>query len=344
MVAALFAVPAAAQQTALAARAASARTDALASLAAIARPCPRLGARDVVGGAASPEQLAEAGAREAAYAAEGIATLDRAMADPAVTERGRRDLQALGGWSVAASLGNAALLRLAEAAQRPPAIPAGASHPLQALSQTEQSLAQAARRQSMPPEAAQAIASMGAALGRCRVSLGTELVQANAELIRADVDRARSTDELDRIADRYRLREYGGTFSVQLAQRRAQLIAAASVARPSAPPPPSGPPPAHLAAVRRSIAASRSGNSRAALAELSDDVVLSTPEGIFRGKADVARAVESQRARGRSGTIGEPVVSGGRIMTSGSVSGFPVATSYSVDGRNKIRRIDISLR
>ncbi|MDB5816488.1 MAG: hypothetical protein JWQ11_128, partial [Rhizobacter sp.] len=98
-----------------------------------------------------------------------------------------------------------------------------------------------------------------------------------------------------------------------------------------------------LAVAKRFADASQGGNERAALAELSRDVVMNTPNGSYRGIDQVTVAVRQQSSSGGGGSLGTPRIDGDRILASGTAKGFRITTTFSFDGDNHISRIDISL-
>ncbi|MCU0884346.1 MAG: nuclear transport factor 2 family protein [Beijerinckiaceae bacterium] len=299
--------------------------------------------------------LAQAAGRERASIDEVMATLRRVAQDQTIGEEGRGRLFALGSWQVVSSAGRLTLLRIAEQARVDPQMADGAPHPLAPLLELAGLLDQF-RGSGISGAAAMAVGRIRNRLDQCRSGLARAVIEANEPAIRTALADARTTADVRAVGQRHRLAEDGAGLSVtgsyvqrlrtlaeaEAAQaadaaRRASRNAPARLPAPAA----SAVSPAQLAAAQRFITASNKGNEAAALAELSEDIELRTPEGVFRGKAEVREAVRRQSASGRSGTMGPPQSDGARVFARGRVGAFSVVSDYEFNSANKINRIVI---
>lgn len=319
------------------------------------RPCPQLGDLDYVAGARDPEILAQAAGRERASIDEVMGTLRRVAQDQTIGEDGRARLFALGSWQIVSAAGRLTLLRIAEQARIDPQMTDGSAHPLTPLLELAGLLDQI-RGSGIAGAAEQAVGRIRSRLDQCRSGLARAVIEANEPAIRTALADARTSAEVRAVGQRHRLAADGAGLSVtetyeqrlrKLAEAEAaQAAEAARRASRNAPvraPAPAAPAvsPAQMAAAQRFITASNNGNEAAALAELAEDIELRTPEGVFRGKAEVRDAVRRQSARGQSGTMGAPQSDGDRIFARGRVGAFPVTSYYEFNSANKINRIVI---
>lgn len=331
---------------------AEARSGALAGLSAIEqRPCPDFGTTDYVEGISDPAQLRAARASEFQYVRSSLDSLNRMAADSRLSAQGKQQLAALGSWNIATSLSNWTLLTIAEQAMVDPQVAAGAPFPLALIDGASSDAARLDLRM-LAPEAAGAVQRMRSALARCASAGYQSLLTRNEDSFGAEVDRSRTNDELAALAARYQLSRAPQDPTVQAFQkriesRRTQL--AAMVRTPKAPPAgrPAAAPPAFTAqqmeTTRRFLRAAATSNEQGALRELSDDVVMATPNGVYRGRSEVAAAVREQNANGRSGSMGEPFADSRGIAVRGRVSSFGVISRFSFNAANKINRINVSL-
>lgn len=307
------------------------------------RPCPALGERSYVAGMASPDELAAAADREMASARASMRTLERLIGDPEVSDKGRGDLVSLGSWTVAQSLANWTLLRLAQQALVDPQVAANQPFPTDVSASTENTLAQFAAARALIPNAVMLIGRLRDATARCGTVTREAIMAANEPAIRSAIEGARTPDELRQVDALYRLRRGGGRAALLAMYDDRMRVITPRIARvPSAPPPASGPSQAQLATARRFVAAASRQDRAAALAELTDDVQLSTPQGSYSGKTEVSQMVAQQSANGSSGSLSPPQISGDRVVSAGRASGFNVVTRFEFSG-NKISRITVRL-
>lgn len=311
------------------------------------RPCPQPGTRDYVAGARDDAALSVAAEAEYAGLTDIMATMRRVAGDPAVSTEGRTRLLTLGGWQIVAASSRLSLLRLAQQARAETALDDGAAHPITLLLDHRRLLDQLSAP-GLDGAALAALARVRSRIDVCRQEIGAAIIAANEPAIGSALAAARSSAEARAIADRHRLLADGAGLPVTTRyQQRLNALMEAEAARmrtatrstpPAAAAIPSLPS-AWLAAARRFVTASNQGNEAAALAELADEIELRTPEGVFRGKAQVREAVRRQSARGLSGRMGEPQSDGRRIFANGRVGAFNVTSIFDFNDAAKISRI-----
>jgi hypothetical protein len=345
----------------------SARKDAEAGTRALEqRPCPALGNRSYIRGLSDAQQLVAAADRERAYVDGALRQLQQIGSDPKLAPEQRRNLQALASWSIAASMANWSMLQVAQQALANPLVENGRPHPAGLIEGARDRLSAIGGNPSMSADAASVVRRQTAALERCSGTFLAEIFKLNQPQLEAAIEGAGSTADLNRLEQVYRTRDavtggYGADSLDKLAMRRASIAEAERVARERAAVASaeeaarrqaeaekrqaelnarlSG----YLVVAKRFADATRNGNERAALAELSRDVVMSTPNGTYRGIDEVAGAVRQQSSSGQSGSLGTPQIAGDRIIAIGSTSGIRITTTFGFDTSNRISRLDISL-
>ena len=330
------------------------------------RPCPALGDRNYLRGMTQPQQLAVAADKERTYQDGALRQLQQLVRDPQLAEQTRSELQALASWSIAASMASWSMLQTAQQALANPLIAPGQPYPAAAIEGARERLRQTAANGALAPDAAGVIRRQMAAVDRCRKSFGAAIFKLNQPQFDAAVDSARSVADLGRVEQDYRARDaagegYGADSLDKLTARRTALAETDRVARDNASAVSAADAakrraeaesrqaelraklPAYLAVAKRFAEASQSGNERAALAELSRDVVMNTPQGSYRGIDRVVAAVRQQSASGAGGSLGTPRIEGDRIVANGNSGGYRITTFFGFDGDNRIARIDISI-
>ena len=345
---ALTALPGGPADAAAVDRVAPARDAAQRSLASIEnRPCPAPGDNGYVGNT-DPSQLNAAADGQLAFARQSVGTLDRLAADPQLSPEAREELTALGSWTVARSLGDYAVLRLAQQAAADPRIAPGQPFPTDLSETTGETLARLGTARPLLPAAAALIQRLRQAVTRCSRTMLGAVMTVNRPYVLDAIRDAASPADLNRIDGLYRLRRNGDEVSAALLIAWQDRMRAVTPRVASAPPRPtpdretSGPSPAQLATVRRFVTAANGQNRSAALAELTDDVQLITPNGRYQGKDQVAQAVASQAAQGSSGALGQPSIRGGSVVAGGRAAGFSVVTTFEFNGA-KISRMTVRL-
>lgn len=308
------------------------------------RPCPAFGDRTYINGLNGADQLATAADREIGNARQAMQTLERLVNDPDVSEKARANLVGLGSWTVAQSLANWTLLRLGQQAQVDPAIVPGQPFPTDIATGAQNTLAQFAAARALTPDAAMLVGRLRDATGKCAMAAREAVMATNDAAIRSAIAGARSPDDLRRINETFQIRQAGGRTPVLAAwEDRLRAVTPRSTRAPAvAATTSSGPTQAELAVVRRFVAAANRQDKSGALAELTDDVQLITPNGRYSGKAEVSQAVAQQSSKGSSGGLSAPTISGGNIVSSGRASGFNVVTYFELRG-GKISRMTIRL-
>jgi hypothetical protein len=352
----------------------SARKDAQTGTATLEqRPCPVLGDRNYLRGLSDPQQLIAAAEQERTYEEGALRQLEQIARDPQLSNKQRPPLLALASWSISASLANWSMLQLAQQALADPLVAQGKPYPTAGIESARERLRQVSENGSLNPEAADIVRRQSSVLERCSKGFATAVFKLNQPQFEAAIESAGSGAELDRVEKLYRYREaaagnYGGDSLDRLTARRTAIAEIERVARENAAVVSAAEAakrqeenqrwqaenakrqaeleaklPGYLAVAKRFTEAAQSGNERAALAQLSNDVVMTTPQGNYRGINNVADAVRRQSASGSSGSLGNPRIESGRILANGNSSGFRITTYFSFDEANKISRIDISL-
>ncbi len=330
------------------------------------RPCPAFGDRKYLRGMTDAQQLSNGAEKERLYQETALRQLQQIAGDPKLEQRQRSDLQALAGWSIAASMANWSLLQVAQQALANPLIASGQPYPGAGLEGARERVRRTADSGAMPAEAAAVLRRQAGALDRCVQSFNAAIFKLNQPQFDAAVDAAANLSELGRVEQQYRTREaasggYAADSLDKLTARRTVLAEADRVARENASAVGAADAakrraeaeqrqaemrarlPTHLAVAKRFAEASQSGNERAAVAELARDVVMVTPQGTFRGIDEVVGAVRRQSASGKGGSLGTPQIADDRIVSSGQSSGYRITTTFSFDADNRISRLTISL-
>lgn len=345
----------------------AARKDAESGTASLEqRPCPVLGDRTYVRGLSDGSQLTAAAQKERAYEDGAVQQLQQMARDPKLAPRQRADLQGLASWSIAASMANWSILQLAQQALANPLIAAGQPSPTVIIESASARAHQLADNNTLAPDAAAVVRRQGVALDRCTKSFTAAIFKLNQPQFDAAIGGAKSNAELNQLEQLYHARDaasagYGGDSLDKLASRRAELTEAEQQARDNANAANAADAakrqaeaekrraelrarlPAYLAVAKRFAEASQAGNERAALAELSQNVIMTTPQGSYRGIDQVTLAVRQQAAAGQKGSLGTPRIEGDRILANGSSGGYQLTTTFSFDESNHISRMDITL-
>lgn len=331
---------------------AESRSGALAGLSVVeARRCPALGETGYVEGIGDSAQLRNARLGEIDFVHSGLSSLGQMAGDGRLSAAGRQQLMALGSWNVVSSLTNWTMLTIAEQALVDPQVAPGGPFPLSLIDSASAEMSRLDLRY-LAPEAGAAVQRLRSALGRCAAASYQSLLARNESSFASEVERARSTEELNALAARYQLSRASTdpaakAFLDRIEARRARLAALVRTPRASA-----GAAPAVAAAAftpvqmetaRRFARAASSGNEQGALKELAEDVVMSTPSGTYRGRNEVAAAVREQNRSGKSGSMGEPFGDARGIGMRGRVGSFGVTSRLGFNADNKINRINVSL-
>lgn len=311
------------------------------------RPCPNLGDTGYVSGVGDAARLAAASSRELSTASTALMTLQRMLQDPELTPKGQGELRFLGSWTVAAAMARWTLLRIAEQGLVDPVITRGGRHPSTLLGETAAQLQDLAGNGALTPDSAELLSRLKRGADRCRGVNIAAVLAANERDALAAISGATSTSALTAVSQTYMLQRGGPSateaqFDARYRTLEQQEARAAQRNRPVAAAVPDGPSPAQMAVAKRFIAASNRQDSAAALSELSEDVELRTPQGNFRGKAQVKQAVQQQAASGRSGTTGEPRMSNGVIIAPGRVGAIPITTRFYFNDAGKIRLLIVN--
>jgi hypothetical protein len=312
------------------------------------RPCPGLGDTTYVSGFTDAAKLAASSSRELGTVSNALATLQRMLGDPELTEQARGELRFLGSWTVAAAAGRWSVLQVAEQALVDPVIVAGRPHPSSLLAETSAKLQNIAGNGVLTPDAASLISRLKAGVDRCRVANIAAVLAVNEKDALAAIARASSTSTLGSVSQTYLLQRGGssvaeGQFDARYRALEQQEARASSRNKPVVAAAPAGPTQAQLAVAKRFVAASNSQSEAASLAELAEDVELRTPQGTYRGKAQVKQAVRDQIASGRTGSTGEPRISDQTIIAPGRTGSFSVTTRFYFNDAGKIRLLIVSL-
>ena len=345
----------------------AARRDAEAGTASLEqRPCPALGDRNYVRGVTQPQQLAAAADRERAFEDGAMRQLQQLMRDRQVAPQTRSELQTLASWNIAASLANWSMLQVAQQAQASPLIAPGQPDPAALVEGARERLRQTADSAGLTPDAAGIVRRQMSAVDRCAKNFNAGIFKLNQPQFDAAVDGAATLAELNRIEQQYRAKDaagggYGADSLDKLHARRATLAEADRVARDNANAVSAADAekrraeadrrqaeiraklPAYLAVATRFADASRNNNERGALAELSRDVVMNTPQGSYHGIDQVVAAVRQQAAAGAGGSLGTPRIEGDRIVSNGNSGAYRIFTAFGFDAQDRISRIDITL-
>lgn len=362
-----FAVALAASFAANASEVDSARKDAESGTITLEqRPCPALGDRNYLRGLTNSQQLVTAAEKERVYEEGALRQLQQIMRDPQLAQRQRSDLRALASWSIVASMANWSMLQVAQQALADPLIAPGQPYPAALIEGARERLRQMAENSSLPAEAANVARRQAGAVERCAKSFNTAIFKLNEPQFEGAIESAKSIPDLDRVVRLYRAQDaanggYGADSLDKLGARRAAITEAERAARENAAAVNAAEAakrqaeaekrqaeliaklPVYLAVAKRFADAAQSGNERGALAELSPDVVMNTPQGNYRGINQVVAAVRQQSASGQSGSLGTPRIEGNRILANGNSGPYRIVTSFSFDDGNRISRIDVSL-
>lgn len=332
---------------------AESRSGALAGLSVVeARRCPALGETGYVEGIADSTQLRNARLGEIDFVRSGLSSLGQMAGDGRLSAAGRQQLMALGSWNVVSSLTNWTMLTIAEQALVDPQVVPGGPFPLSLIDSASAEMSRLDLRY-LAPEAGAAVQRLRTALGRCAATSYQSLLVRNESSFASEVERARSTEELNALAARYQLSRASTepaakAFLDRIEARRAKLAALVRAPRAPAGTRPAGVgaaafTPVQMETARRFARAASSGNEQGALKELAEDVVMSTPSGTYRGRNEVAAAVREQNKSGKSGSMGEPFGDARGIGMRGRVGSFGVTSRLGFNAENKINRINVSL-
>jgi hypothetical protein len=337
------------------------------------RPCPAFGDRNYLRGMSEAQQIAASADKERAYQETALRQLQQIARDPQLDQRQRSKLQALASWSVAASMANWSMLQLAQQAVASPLVAGGQPYPTAVIESARERVRRLAEGGTIPGEANEIVRRQARAIDRCVEGFSAAVFKLNQPQFDAAVDGAANLAELARIEQLYRVREassagQGGDSMERLAAKRAALVEADRIAREAANAANAADAakrraeadqrraeadqrqaearaklPAYLAVAQRFAEAARSGNERAAINELARDVVMTTPQGTFRGIDQVVSAVRQQSASGRGGSLGTPQIADDRIISYGSSGNIRLLTTFGFDAENRIVRLHISL-
>lgn len=312
------------------------------------RPCPALGDTGYVSGFTDAAKLAAASSRELGTAANGMATLQRMLGDPELAEKARGELRFLGSWSVAAAMSRWAVLRVAEQALVDPVIADGRRHPSMLLAETAGEVQNVMGNGILTPDAVALLARLKTGVERCRSANVAAVLSANEKDALAAIARASSTSGLQSVGQTYLMQRGGASvaesqFDARYRTLEAQEARASARNKPVVAAASDGPTPAQMAVAKRFVAASNRQSEAASLAELADDIELRTPQGTYRGKAEVKQAVRDQIASGKSGSTGEPRISNGVIIAPGRLGSYSLTTRFYFNEGGKIRLMIVSL-
>lgn len=330
------------------------------------RPCPPFGDKRYLAGMSNTAQIAQGAEQEQRYQDQATTQLQQIARDAKLDAKQRTELQNLASWSVAASMANWSLLQVAQQAQANPLVVSGQAYPSAPIQGAVERVRRTADMGGMAADAAEVLRRQARALDRCSQAFSLAVFQLNQPQFDAAVDKASTLAELQQIEQTYRAREaaqarQGADSLDKLAARRTALVEAERAARENSQAVNAADAarrqadmekrqselraklPAWLAAAKRFAEASQRGDERAAIGELSPDIVMITPTGTFRGIDQVVSAVRRQSASGRGGSLGAPQIAGNEIVAYGSSGGMGIKTTFGFDAGDRISRMEIRI-
>ncbi|MBT9489197.1 MAG: hypothetical protein IV093_16965 [Rubrivivax sp.] len=345
----------------------AARTDAEKSTNVLEqRPCPDFGDKRYLTGMTSEQQIVQSAERERSYQDTAMQQLQQIGRDKQLDQRQRTNLQTLASWSIAASMANWSLLQVANQALQNPLVARGQPYPSAALEGARERIRRVAESSGLQADAAEAVRRQVHAIDRCLTNFNKSVFQLNQPQFDAEVEKASTLAELSQVEQTYRAREAAnaghGKDSVdrlaarksalqeedRIAREKANAVNAADASRRRADQEKQQAEyraklSTYLAVAKRFTDASDRGDQRAAVAEMANDIVMSTPTGTYRGIDQVVEAVRRQAASGRAGSLGTPQITQDRIVAYGKSGGMGIRTIFSFDGSGRISRMDISI-